>query len=383
VLYRIDEKKKAFGIDFFVMPKNLISIIPLFLLIQPACAESSKEEAKSKKIEAALAEAVAEAKVPGMVAAITSSKGVLAIGSAGVRKTGSDSKLTKQDRIHLGSCTKAMTSLLLATLVAEKKLTWDTSLISVLPELKGKVHPDYHAVTVWQLLTHRAGVEANAANWWVYGKMELKKRRLAILEANLKQAPARKQGTYHYSNLGYMIAGCMAEKVTASTWESLMQTRIFDPLGMDSAGFGPPGASGKTDQPWGHVRSGEGWRPRQFDNAEALGPAGRIHASFADWAKFLAIQLPGGKNLGLDRKALDKLIAPTGNYAGGWRVTKRPWGKGTVLNHSGSNTMWYALVWVAPKLDRAFLVATNSRDDNSHPTCDQMIGKLIQIDQGN
>jgi hypothetical protein len=45
--------------------------------------------------------------------------------------------------------------------------------------------------------------------------------------------------------------------------------------------------------------------------------------------------------------------------------------------------MWYALVWVAPKLDRAFLVATNSRDDNSHPKCDQMIGKLIQIDQGN
>jgi CubicO group peptidase (beta-lactamase class C family) len=377
------KEKRLLASIVFVMPKNLISIIPLFLLIQPTCAESSKEEAKSKKIEAALAEAVAEAKVPGMVAAITSSKGVLAIGSAGVRKTGSDSKLTKQDRIHLGSCTKAMTSLLLATLVAEKKLTWDTSLISVLPELKGKVHPDYHAVTVWQLLTHRAGLEANAANWWIHGKMELKKRRLTILEGNLKQSAARKQGTYHYSNLGYLIAGCMAEKLTGTTWESLMRKRIFDPLGMDSAGFGPPGASGKTDQPWGHVRSGEGWRPRQFDNAEALGPAGRIHASFADWAKFLAIQLPGGKNLGLDRKALDKLIAPTGNYAGGWRVTKRPWGKGTVLNHSGSNTMWYALVWVAPKLDRAFLVATNSRDDNSHPTCDQMIGKLIQIDQGN
>jgi CubicO group peptidase (beta-lactamase class C family) len=377
------KEKRLLASIVFVMPKNLISIVPLFLLIQPACAESSKEEAKSKKIEEALAEAVAEAKVPGMVAAVTSSKGVLAIGTAGVRKIGTDAKLTEQDLIHLGSCTKAMTSVLLATLVAERKLTWETSLIDVLPELKGKIHPDYHAITIWQLLTHRAGVEANAANWWVYGKMELKKRRLAILEANLKQAPARKQGVYHYSNLGYMIAGCMAEKVTASTWESLMQTRIFDPLGMDSAGFGPPGASGKTDQPWGHVRSGEGWRPRQFDNAEALGPAGRVHATFADWAKFLAMQLPGGNTLGLDRKALDKLITPTGNYAGGWRVTKRPWGKGTVLNHSGSNTMWYALVWVAPKLDRAFLVATNSRDDNSHPTCDQMIGKLIQIDQGN
>ncbi|MBC8348298.1 MAG: serine hydrolase [Verrucomicrobia bacterium] len=365
------------------MPKKLISIVPLFLLIQTAYPETSQEQAQFKKIQEALVETVAQEKVPGMVAAITSSKGVLAIGSAGVRKIEADTKLTEQDHIHLGSCTKAMTSVLLATLIAEGKLTWETSLIDVLPELKGKIHPDYHAITVWQLLTHRAGVEANAANWWAHGKMELKKRRLAILQENLKEAPTSKQGEYHYSNLGYLIAGCMAEKVTGSTWESLMRKRIFDPLGMDSAGFGPPGVLGKTEQPWGHVRSGEGWRPRQFDNAEALGPAGRVHASFADWGKFLAMQLPGGKNLGLDRKILDKLITPTGNYAGGWRVTKRPWGKGTVLNHSGSNTMWYALVWVAPQLDRAFLVATNSRDDNSHPTCDQMIGKLIRINQGN
>ena len=377
------KRKRLLASIVFVMPKKLISIVPLFLLIQPAYAEPLKEEAKSKKIEEALLEVVAQAKVPGMVAAITSSEGVLTIGTAGVRKIESEVKLTGQDHIHLGSCTKAMTSVLLATLVAERKLTWETSLIDVLPELKGKIHPDYHAITIWQLLTHRAGVEANAANWWVYGKMELKKRRLAILQANLKEAPARKQGVYHYSNLGYMIAGCMAEKVTGSTWESLMQKRIFDPLDMDSAGFGPPGASGKTDQPWGHVRSGDRWRPRQFDNAEALGPAGRVHASFADWAKFLAMQLSGGKSLGLDRKILDKLITPTGTYAGGWRVTKRPWGKGTVLTHSGSNTMWYALVWVAPQLDRAFLVATNSRDNDSHAICDQMIGKLIQINQGN
>ena len=339
--------------------------------------------AADQQLELAVEEKVAQAKLPGMVAAITSSKGVLAVGAAGVRKDGANTKLTEQDLVHLGSCTKAMTSVLLATLVTEGKLTWDTSLIAVLPELKGKIHPDHHAITVWQLLTHRAGLEANAANWWIHRKMELIKRRLAILEANLKEAPARKQGEYHYSNLGYLIAGCMAEKVTGSTWESLMRKRIFEPLGMDSAGFGPPGSPGKTEQPWGHVHSDEGWRPRQFDNAEALGPAGRVHCAVADWAKFLAIQLPGGNKLGLNRKTLDKLITPTGTYAGGWTVTKRPWGKGTVLMHSGSNTMWYALVWVAPGIDRAFLVATNSRDDNSHPICDQMIGKLIGINQKN
>ena len=135
-----------------------IFLWPLFLVAATACAAPVEGNTKSKKIEAALAEAVAEAKVPGMVAAITSSEGVLAIGAAGGRKDGADAKLTQQDLIHLGSCTKAMTSVLLANLVAEGKLTWDTSLITILPELKGKIHSDYHAVTVWQLLTHRAGV---------------------------------------------------------------------------------------------------------------------------------------------------------------------------------------------------------------------------------
>ncbi|MBU62139.1 MAG: hypothetical protein CMI26_06520 [Opitutae bacterium] len=87
-----------------------------------------------------------------------------------------------------------MTSVLLASMVGAGEPTWDTSLIDVLPELKGNGHRDYHAITLWRLLTHRAGGEANAENFWVYLEMELKKCRLAILEANLKEPPVRKQG---------------------------------------------------------------------------------------------------------------------------------------------------------------------------------------------
>ncbi|MCH2062870.1 MAG: beta-lactamase family protein [Roseibacillus sp.] len=362
---------------------RLAVLLPLFFLIPVVYAAPEKEPGKSKKITEALVETVDRENVPGMVAAIASSRGVLAVGAAGIRKIGGKGKMNESDLLHLGSCTKAMTSVLLATLVSEGKLTWETSLIEVLPELKGSIHPAYYPISVWELLTHRSRVAANAANWWVHGKMELKKRRLEILKENLKEAPTRKEGVYHYSNLGYMIAGCMAERITGLSWESLMKKRIFGPLGMDSASFGAPGTPGKANQPWGHVRSGEGWRPRQFDNAEALGPAGRVHCTVADWAKFIALQLRHGRNLGLDRKSLDKLITPTGTYAGGWVLARRPWAKGIALTHSGSNTMWYATVWVAPKLDRSFLVATNSRDESSHVICDQIIGKLIRINEGN
>ena len=83
------------------MPSKSMFFFPLFLLAATVCAAANEGNAKSKKIEAALADALAQAKVPGMVAAITSSEGVLAIGSAGVRKDGSDIKLTEEDTARL------------------------------------------------------------------------------------------------------------------------------------------------------------------------------------------------------------------------------------------------------------------------------------------
>ncbi len=350
-------------------------------MTQAACVQPPDQGETSRKIRDSLAEMISDNEAPGMIAAISSSKGIVAIGSAGVRKAGSDAALTDDDLVHIGSCTKAMTCALLAILVADGTLDWNTTLIEALPEVEPVIHSDYHQVTLWQLVTHRAGIRANAQDWWVHQDLELKDRRLAILKENLDEAPAVEVGEYHYSNLGYMVAGCMAEKLTGSTWESLLNKHLFEPLGMTSAGFGPPGENNGIDQPWGHIRANGQWQPKRFDNAEALGPAGRVHCTLEDWAKFLALQMLRGEKPVLDREKLDRLIEPVGNYAGGWGVTQRPWARGLALTHSGSNTMWYATVWVAPEIDRAFIVATNFCDDNSHALCDRMIGKLITIDR--
>ena len=336
---------------------------------------------QSELIRQALQATIEQEKIPGMVAAITDADGVLAIASAGIRKAGSKEEFSPTDLIHIGSCTKAMTSALMAVFVEKNLISWDTTLIEVFPEYRSKIHPDYHQVTLWQLLSHRAGLPANAEDWWVHRRKKVIERRQTIMLENCSDAPKGKAGDYLYSNLGYMIAGCMAEKIGRKSWEELIEKHLFQPLQMKSAGFGPPGSERKADQPWGHVRSGNQWTPKHFDNAEALGPAGRVHCSVEDWAKFVALQMPESSSL-LKRESLNTLITPqAGEYAGGWIVVKRPWAKGTALTHSGSNTMWYCVVWAAPEINRAYLVATNSRDDKTPKICDQFIGKLIEIDQ--
>ncbi len=360
---------------------TVISLAMFLIFTQPVYSQTKHEPKKSSAIREALSEIVMADKAPGMIAAIISSESITAIGSAGVRKAGTDAAITDNDFVHLGSCTKAMTSTMLATLVAEGKLNWDMTLIEAIPELKTSIHSDYHTITIWELLTHRAGLPRNAKNWRAYKKKEIKERRLAILKESLKTASAYKRGEFHYSNFGYIIAGCMAEKITGLSWESLMKKRLFDPLGMTSAGYGAPGTPKQTDQPWGHKKSMfNNWRPDQSDYDESLGPAGLVHCTIEDWAKFISLYLAPDKNSILDRKYLNKLVEPVGFYSGGWLVAEHSWAKGKIVTHNGSNERWYTIVLVAPNLDRAFVVATNSRDSDTVKNCTAIINKMVRME---
>jgi CubicO group peptidase (beta-lactamase class C family) len=359
----------------------VLSLAFLILFSQTAYGQTKPDPQKSEAIRRALSEIVAAEKAPGMIAAIISSRGVLAIGSAGVRKAGSDTALTSHDLVHLGSCTKAMTSAMLATLVADEKLGWETKLTDAIPELKNSIHPDYQGVTLWQLLTHRAGIPNNPDDWGAHKEKEIKERRLALLKENLARPAITSIGEFNYSNFGYMIAACMAEQIAGSSWEALMKKRLFDPLGMSSAGFGEPDANESIDQPWGHIGSMGRWLPSRAYDEEALGPAGEIHCTVEDWAKFLALQLEG-RNPILERPYLNKLIEPVGFYAGGWGIIDElGWAKGKALTHNGSNGIWYATVLVAPGIGRAFVVVTNSRDYiGTGDFCNKMMAKLKALD---
>ena len=356
---------------------------------QAIYSQMGSDSTKSDSIRLILTKVVNDGKAPGMIAAIISSEGVIAISSAGVRKAGSNIAFTINDVVHLGSCGKAMTATMLATLVEDGKLSWDMKLIEAIPELKNKIHAGYKNITLWQLLTHRAGLPKNPIDELAHTNLEIKERRLSILKDNIIFAPANTVGEWYYSNFGYIIAACMAEQVTGLSWEVLIKKRLFEPLGMTTAGIGDPINPLKNksiDQPWGHKKSwlGNKWNPSRDYYGEVISPAGRVYCSIEDWAKFISLQLPGD-NTFLDRTILNKLIEPVGFYAAGWVVLKeaeQPWAKGIVLVHGGSNEIWYASVMVAPKLDRAYVVVTNSCDFGvTDRICVEMTNKIAKMDQ--
>ena len=138
-----------------------------------------------------------------------------------------------------------------------------------------------------------------------------------------------------------------------------MREIVFTPLGMTTCGFGGVGTPGTIDQPWPHTANGAPTASNgpATDNAAVLGPAGTVHCSIADWSKFIADQLRGERGGGslVKMDTYKTLHTPRfgGSYAFGWGVTSRVWAGGTVLQHSGSNTMNFCVVWVAPLRDVA------------------------------
>jgi hypothetical protein len=116
------------------------------------------------------------------------------------------------------------------------------------------------------------------------------------------------------------------------------------------------------------------------DNPPLLGPAGTVHCSMEDWAKYARFHLRAarGQEKRLSAKTCHTLHrAPPGSqYAAGWIVTNRPWGGGDVLMHNGSNTLNYAVIWLAPKRNFAALETTNVGD--GFEVCDAAASLLIQ-----
>jgi CubicO group peptidase (beta-lactamase class C family) len=305
--------------------------------------------------------------------------------AVGVRKMGDPAVVTTNDVFHIGSCTKPMTATLTAMLIEDGKLNWNTTITELFPELAARMDKQYGAVTVEQLLTHRGGVPAApppAA--WKLAREEKgtpTQQRREFVEAVLSQPPEATPGTKMiYSNQGYAIIGAALEKLTGTPWETLIAERLFRPLHMDSAGFGHPGKAGAVDEPWGHTRELSSIVPKQEDNPPAIAPAGRIHCSLDDLARFAIFHLQRSRaGAPLKPETLVKLHTPPtgGNYACGWVVVKRNWAGGNALMHNGSNTMWYLVMWLAPEKNFSVVVATNIAGPDAQQGCDEVAGSVI------
>lgn len=342
---------------------------PLPQTVTPAVAAL---EGENLSIE--LEELRAKSGAPGLVALAVQDGEVLAWGAAGVRAQGSDEPVDIRDPFHLGSCAKAMTATVVARLVEQDVLEWDTTIAEALPELAKDIDPGFHDVKIVELLQHRGGIAERrrpeiAA---LYARMiEMEgtpteiRRQILRLVMEAPPLPPAKSG-FDYSNYGYMTAGLMIETRTGKTWGTLMREQLFDPLEMQSAGVGSPAGA---ESPVGHVEEEGAWTPLDPGPdgflPDAMGPAGLVHANLFDWARFVSEHMAGARDEDglLVAASYQRLqTGPNGSpYACGWGLDRLEWswGEGDVLTHNGSDNTWHSVVYALPQWDIVLLTGAN------------------------
>jgi CubicO group peptidase (beta-lactamase class C family) len=236
---------------------------------------------------------------PGIAAAVVRGNAVVAEGVAGVRRVGGDVKIAADDRFAMASCTKKMTAAMVARVIDSGKFSFETTLAEALPEIA--MRDDYRAVTVMQLLQFSGGIQPYlifnpAQNAILRGfKGSDVEIRGQFVKRVLQEEPVVKPGTERrYSNASYALVAFVAEQRTGKSWEELMRAEVFQPLAMSTAGFGRPRSKDRPNEPTLHRKTDNGFEPEPDDRENVMAvfaPAGDVHCSIRDFAKFASYEL--------------------------------------------------------------------------------------------
>jgi CubicO group peptidase (beta-lactamase class C family) len=307
--------------------------------------------------------------VPAVGAAIVDAHGNVAVDVVGTTRRGGSDAVTVDDAWHIGSCGKSMTAALYARLVERGDAQWCAPLGDLFGDVA--VHASWNSVTIDDVLVHRGGVQANPSRVELLASLRdqrsLREQRTSAVAGALSRPPAR-PGRFRYSNLGYIVAGAAIERITGLAFEEAMTVHVLEPLGITTAGFGPPGRilghGGRAAIMVRHglvVGRGRPADPSDVgsDNPPVMTPAGRLHLALTDWAKFQQVFLAGGTSFLAAESVQRLLTVATGrspSQAMGWAPAEL---SGVLVGQLGSNSYWMATALIDSARSRTVMVVCN------------------------
>jgi beta-lactamase class C len=236
----------------------------------------------------------------------------------GVRDLQSNAPVTTRTRFRIGSNTKSMSSLMLATRVEEGLLDWDTPVRDLWPEFRAPNPELTQQLRVRDLLGMGSGLaESPTIEFFMSGGGDSALDLLRSVSYLPVIAPP--DTTYYYNNTLVAAAAYLGSLVQGQSLEGLeedyidlIQQRVFEPIGMaDAAIAGDPRPLG-NDYATGYTRDISGKPSRvPFVSIAGAAPAGEGLASTTDMARYLITQMNGGVTPEGQRIVSEVILAET------------------------------------------------------------------------
>jgi len=305
--------------------------------------------------------------IPGMAIAVVKNDEVVLAQGFGVSDINTETPVTPETIFPIGSSTKAFTSTLVGMLVDEGKMDWDNSITDYLPYFTLEIEStdENAAITIRDLLSHRTGYTRMGL---LIASGEIPSEEV-LLAATAAEPYVGFREKFHYSNVMYMAAGIAAGKAANSDWDTLVDRRIFQHLGMDSTTTSVTEAQKDPHLSLGYLwdEDIQAYKHKPIRNVDNIGPSGSINSNVFDMAQWVRLQLGrgeyGGKRL-ISEEQIEETwtsqieIAEGISYGLGWML--REWEGQPVVEHGGNVDGFSAEVALLPESDLGFVLLTNA-----------------------
>ncbi|MBZ5617063.1 MAG: beta-lactamase family protein [Acidobacteriia bacterium] len=243
-----------------------------------------------------------ETGVPGVSLGLIQDGKVIFAGGFGAKELDGSEKPDGDTLFMIASNTKALTTLMLAKLVDEHRLTWDTPVTELFPSFKLGNAETTRSVLVKHLICACTGMPRQDLEWFFeYGKMT-PENSLTLLGT---MQPTSKFGDlFQYSNLMAAAAGYTGAHVlhpqmeVGAGYDSAMQSYVFDPLGMKATTFDFARALA-GNHATAHAPDVDGKTAKALMAVNyaviPVRPAGAAWSSVREVMKYVAMELAEGK----------------------------------------------------------------------------------------
>jgi CubicO group peptidase (beta-lactamase class C family) len=236
-----------------------------------------------------IAEAMDEWKVPGLAVAVVQNGEVALVRAYGLRDVEAGLPATTDTQFLIGSVTKSFTATGLALLVDERRLDWKKPVREYIPEFRLHDAIATDRVTVRDVLCHHSGLPRHD---WVWVPGDLSPAQMLAAMRYLEPSDDIRS-THQYSNLGYLVASIVAERVTGQSWSEFTRARLTDQLRMNVT-FTAEDLAATADAAVPYAMDGD-TRLRAKLWPIRVTAAGGINTSIASFANWLRLHLDKGE----------------------------------------------------------------------------------------
>ena len=278
------------------------------------------DNARAEKLAAFIEDVREKTRVPGAAVAIVQNGKIVFERGFGVRRAGKKPKVTPDTAFMIGSTTKSLTSLMMASLVEQGVFSWSTPLQDVLPTFQLADKEVAERVEMRHSVCACTGLPRQDMEFLFQFKGMTPNGRLKEL-ATMKPTTGFGE-TFQYSNALVSAGGYAAahakwpKKPLRVAYEQAMRENVFAPLGMSATTFSSKKvARGNHARPHGaNVDGTYSEMPLAYEDAVlSVAPAGGAWSTVRDLAQYVQLELakgalPGGKRLVSEKHLLERRV---------------------------------------------------------------------------